>query len=98
MAEKGDRDAFLIDIQSTEDLELTRNKVLLFHPKASSVQRLLSHPLYAFARPWSRSQHPSYKSQDGLRERSFRKISRLRLEMTDRRLVAILTERHFQNG
>src|SRR6266550_283651 len=73
MAHKGDRDAFLIDIQSTEDLELPRNKVLLFHPKASSVQRLLSHPLYAFARPWSRSQHPSYKSQDRFWNSDYRK-------------------------
>jgi len=67
MAHKSDRDAFLIDIQTTEISNSRRNKVLLFHPKASSVQRLLSHPLYAFARPWSRSQHPSYKSQVGAR-------------------------------
>jgi hypothetical protein len=64
MAHKGDRDALLIDVQSAKDIKLTGNKVLLFHPKPSSVQRLLSLLLYALARPRSRSPHPSYKSQD----------------------------------
>src|SRR5687768_4557552 len=55
MIHKGDRDALLIDIQTAEDIKLTRNKVLLFHPSASSVQRSISQPLYSSERTWSRA-------------------------------------------
>src|SRR5258706_10080624 len=46
MIGKGDRDAFLVHIESGKHLVVTRNKSLAFHRSASWVHRLILQPLY----------------------------------------------------